>query len=242
MEPKIRSEDQICGGARMNRNVQGYDFMNPLLNGRPLPLEKEPSPMRIVYMVIEDAKLSGAVQAALESKGVPAVSLHVPGECAAYARADALSCLLLDEESAGTDFSVLSHLLRNRDSPPIILLTQNGDVPSCVRALRNGAHDYLTLPLMTPRLFQAVASAFDTDQALRAQRQAAAELRSRWESLTTREAEIMHYAVRGFLNKQTAAELNITENTVQVHRGRVMRKMHAASLAELVCMSLRLSS
>jgi len=225
----------------MNRTVQSYDFTNPLPKGSPLPLKEELSPMRVVYMVIEDAKLSRMVQTALESKGLAAVSLHVPAECAAYAR-DAVSCLLLDEESAGTDFSVLPHLSRNRNFPPIILLTRNADVPSCVRAVRNGAHDYLPLPLMTPRLFHAVASAFDTDQTLRAQRQAEAELRNRWESLTSREAEIMHYAVRGFLNKQTAAALNITENTVQVHRGRVMRKMHAASLAELVCMSLRLSN
>lgn len=193
-------------------------------------------------MVIEDMRVSRALEAALESYGIGTVSLNTIEEYAAYACADVTSCLLLSEESAGMDFCVLPRLLQNRDFPPIILLTSNGDVPSCVRALRNGAHDYLTLPLMTSRLHQAVESAFDKDQTVRAHRQVAAELRSRWESLTAREAEIMHYTVRGFLNKQTAAELNITENTVQVHRGRVMRKMHAASLAELVCMSLKLSS
>ncbi|WP_047495411.1 response regulator transcription factor [Terriglobus sp. TAA 43] len=197
--------------------------------------------MKIVYTVVEDLRLSHTLHTALAANGVAVISLHSSSECLSHENRHVASCLLLSEGLAGMDCGSLPYL-RERNSPPIIIISVNGDVPSCVRALRKGAHDYLTVPLMAPRLFQAIESAFDADRRLRAELQETAELRSRWASLTTREAEIMHYAVRGFLNKQTAAELKITENTVQVHRGRVMRKMHATSLAELVLMSVRLSS
>jgi len=197
--------------------------------------------VKIIYTVVEDPRLSRVLHTALAANGVAVIPLRSSGDCLTHEGHHVASCLLLSEGLAGTDCGSLP-FLRERNSPPIIIISANGDVPSCVRALRKGAHDYLTVPLMAPRLFQAIESAFDADRRLRAQLRETAELRSRWKSLTTREAEIMHYTVRGFLNKQTAAELKITENTVQVHRGRVMRKMHATSLAELVRMSLRLSS
>jgi FixJ family two-component response regulator len=136
----------------------------------------------------------------------------------------------------------LQRLLSRTFSPPIIFLSDDGDIPSCVRAIKEGAHDFLTLPLMTTYLLKAMEAAFERDRSARALRQYNQSLRSRWRSLTPREAEVMRYVVDGFLNKQTAGELRITENTVQVHRGRVMRKMEADSLAALVSMALRLAA
>lgn len=125
--------------------------------------------------------------------------------------------------------------------PPTIVLSEAGDIPSCVRAIRGGAHDFLTLPLMAPHLIESIRTAFEKDEQVIAIRRENDSLRRRWKSLTSREAEVMRYVVDGFLNKQTASELSITENTVQVHRGRVMRKMGADSFAALVRMSLKLA-
>jgi FixJ family two-component response regulator len=132
-------------------------------------------------------------------------------------------------------------MLAPTSPPPIIFLSDRRDIPFCVRAIKEGAIDFLTLPLTTPHLLKAMEAAFAKDGAALLLRQQGGDLRNRWQSLTSREAEVMRYAVGGFLNKQTAAELSIAENTVQVHRGRVMRKMGADSFAALVRMALELA-
>jgi DNA-binding CsgD family transcriptional regulator len=106
--------------------------------------------------------------------------------------------------------------------------------------MKAGALDFLALPFVDAHLLDVMETAFKKDNAASAATLQEEELYRRWRSLTSREAEVMRYVVAGFLNKQTAGELNIAENTVQVHRGRIMRKMHADSFAALVRMSLRL--
>jgi FixJ family two-component response regulator len=134
----------------------------------------------------------------------------------------------------------LQRRLAHTFSPPIIFLSTDGDIPSCARAIKEGALDFLTLPSITSRLVRAMEAAFRRHASTLRFWGEHEALRRRWLSLTSREAEVMRYVVDGFLNKQTAGELRIAENTVQVHRGRVMKKMRADSLASLVCMALRL--
>jgi FixJ family two-component response regulator len=132
--------------------------------------------------------------------------------------------------------------LAERGAPPVVFVTSHGDPVSVVRAMKNGAIDFITDPIDYQQLMTAVELAFVEDLERRNERIELASLLARWRSLTPRETEVFHYTVAGLLNKQAAAELDVAENTYQVHRGRVMRKMKANSLADLVCMSTKLES
>ena len=120
---------------------------------------------------------------------------------------------------------------------PIVFLTGHGDIPASVQAMKAGAVEFLTKPFDEQDLLQAIQEAVERDQRIRQQHAKMRELQSRYESLTAREQEVMQRVISGLLNKQIAAELNIAEYTVKIHRGRVMRKMHAESLADLVRMA-----
>jgi len=120
---------------------------------------------------------------------------------------------------------------------PIVFLTGHGNIPASVQAMKAGAVEFLTKPFDDEQLLQAIKEAVQRDRKSRQQHAAMRELRDRHESLTAREQEVMRLVVSGLLNKQIAGELNITEFTVKIHRGRVMRKMHADSLADLVRMA-----
>ncbi|HET9069797.1 MAG TPA: LuxR C-terminal-related transcriptional regulator, partial [Amaricoccus sp.] len=127
-----------------------------------------------------------------------------------------------------------------RDHPPIVFLTGHGDIPSSVRAIKRGAADFLTKPFGEAELMAAIAAAIDRDRAERADRGALAGLRHRYATLTPREREVLPLVVGGLLNKQAAALLGISEVTLEIHRRNVMRKMAAASLADLVRIAGRL--
>ena len=120
---------------------------------------------------------------------------------------------------------------------PIVFLTGHGNIPASVQAMKAGAVEFLTKPFDEQDLLQAIQEAIERDRRARQQQAEMRELQNRFESLTAREQEVMQQVVSGLLNKQVAAELNITEYTVKIHRGRVMRKMHAQSLADLVRMA-----
>jgi len=195
----------------------------------------------IAYVLIDDEELGPQISSAIEDSGIRAKWFRSPANYLAYGPPEAASCLLISRGLLGMPGLDLQRFFADRIPPPIIVLSNDGDIPACVRAIKDGAHDFLTFPLVTSRLLEAISEGFQKDRANFAMRQEQEDLRNRWQSLTLREAEVMRYVVGGFLNKQTAAELRISENTVQVHRGRVMRKMQADSFAALVCMSLQLS-
>jgi FixJ family two-component response regulator len=196
---------------------------------------------RVAYIVTDEGQLGADVSAITDANGIRAKWFRSASGYLDYQRPEVPSCLLISlrlSNMSGLDFQ---RMLAGTITPPIILVSDDGDIPSCVCAMREGAHDFLTLPLVPSHLLNTMNAAFRKDTAALVVRQEREGLRKRWRSLTSREAEVMRYVVGGFLNKQTAAELSITENTVQVHRGRVMRKMRADSFATLVRMSLKLA-
>ena len=196
---------------------------------------------KIAYIVTDDELLGNAVGCMIEANGIRAKWFRSDLEYLVYERPEVASCLLISRRLSDSSGLDLQGMLKGNHIPPIIVLSDDGDIPSCVRAIKDGAHDFLTLPLTTSRLLDAMNAAFQKDRANLVVRQENEDLRNRWRSLTSREAEVMRYVVGGFLNKQTAAELRITENTVQVHRGRVMRKMQADSFAALVRIALKVA-
>jgi FixJ family two-component response regulator len=146
----------------------------------------------------------------------------------------------LDIELPDINGLELQRKLADTDGPPIIFVTGHGDIPSGIRAMKNGAIEFLTKPVDATQLLDALRQGIAADRKKRQELADSASLRARLASLTPREVEVFRLVVTGLLNKQAAAELGITETTIQVHRGRVMRKMKADSLADLVRMSSRL--
>jgi FixJ family two-component response regulator len=154
--------------------------------------------------------------------------------------ADVPACLVLDVRFPGSSPSGLDfqRKLAEADNPlPIIFITGHGDVPMSVQAMKHGAVEFLTKPVREQELLDAIRHAIDRDRERRERDATSVSLRKRFESLTAREREIMRLVSRGLVNKQIAAELGLSEVTVKVHRGHVMQKMAAKSLADLVRMS-----
>ena len=131
----------------------------------------------------------------------------------------------------------LQQQLLAEDSPPIVFITGHGDVPSSVRAMKAGAIEFLSKPFREQELLQAIGIAIDRDRIARQKRLELAELQKHYNLLTPREREVLPFVVAGFANKVTAADLGISEITIGVHRGQIMRKMGAKSLAELIRMA-----
>ena len=194
----------------------------------------------IIYVVDDDAAVAEALCELLASLGWRAVSFSSAGEYLAYPAPDLPACLVLDVELPDINGLEVQRRLSHGIHPPIVFITGHGDIPSSVRAIKGGAVDFLTKPISEASLMTAVQTAIERDRADRSEREELSILRNRFATLTPREREVLPLVVSGLLNKQAAAELGISEITLQIHRGKIMQKMDAASLADLVRLAERL--
>jgi len=188
----------------------------------------------IVFIVDDDARMREALSDLLESLGWRAVALGSAGEYMSYPRPDLPACLILDVELPDINGLDFQKQISHGDHPPIVFLTGHGDISSSVRAIKDGAVDFLTKPFTEGDLVEAIQSAVERDRAVRQERAEFETLRGRLASLTPREREVLPLVVSGLLNKQAAAELGISEVTLQIHRSKIMQKMEVVSLADLV--------
>jgi FixJ family two-component response regulator len=194
----------------------------------------------IVFLVDDDARLREALGDLLAAHGMCVAAFGSAGEYMEAEKPDLPACLILDVELPDINGLDLQGQITEQDHPPIIFITGHGDIPSSVRAIKHGAMDFLTKPFSDAALMAAIDMALAEDRKRRAARGEAAALRQRYLSLTPREREVLPLVVSGLLNKQAAAELGISEVTLQIHRRNVMQKMAAASLADLVRIAERL--
>jgi FixJ family two-component response regulator len=194
----------------------------------------------IVFIVDDDARMREALSELLEALGWHAVTFGSAGEYIAYPRPDLPACLILDVELPDINGLAFQKQLSHDIHPPIVFITGHGDIPSSVRAIQGGAVDFLTKPVGENDLIAAVRAAIDRDRIQRSARAELAELGRRLSALTPREREVLPLVVSGLLNKQAAAELGISEITIEMHRSKIMPKMQAASLADLVRIAERL--
>jgi FixJ family two-component response regulator len=194
----------------------------------------------IVYLVDDDPRVRQAITELLESFQLTVISFESAASYLAHARVDTAACLVLDLQLPQMNGLDLQKQLGPESGPPIVFISGHGDIPSTVCAMKAGAVEFLTKPVDPEALFTAVRSAFDQDRDRRRQQADLAGLQRRLALLSAREREVLPLVVAGLLNKQSAAILGITEVTLQIHRGQIMRKMAATSFAELVRMSGKL--
>jgi RNA polymerase sigma factor (sigma-70 family) len=195
----------------------------------------------LVFVVDDDPSMRGALERLLRASDLEVESFASAGDFLEREPTEVPCCLVLDvrmPELTGLD---LQQALRDSDREiPIVFLTGHADVPTTVRAIKFGAEDFLEKPPRGQELLDAVERALERDRRSRVERALLAELGKRLDSLTPRQREVLELVVGGLLNKQIASRLGTTEKTIKKHRGRVMRKMQADSLAHLVQMAGRL--
>ncbi len=191
-----------------------------------------------MLVVDDDSSLRGAVSSLLRSTGLRVETFGSVAEFLDANLPSAAGCLILDIRLPGqSGLDLQAELVREDIRIPIIFISGYGDVPMTVKAMKAGAIDFLTKPFSDQDLLNAVSAALDLDRTRRDTEQKLSNLQARFQSLTSREREVMTYVTSGLLNKQTAHEMGLSEITVKVHRGNLMRKMAARSLPELVRMA-----
>ena len=195
-----------------------------------------PQSGEMVYVVDDDISIREAMTDLLVALKLPVKSFESAESFLRHERVDAAACLILDLELPEMNGLELQTHLAHTPDIPVIFMTGHGDIPSSVRAMKGGALEFLTKPVDHKVLAAAVRMALDLNRQARSRQADMARLRDRVSSLTPREREVLPLLVMGYLNKQVAAALGISEVTVQIHRGRIMRKMAAPSFADLVRM------
>jgi FixJ family two-component response regulator len=194
----------------------------------------------IVFLVDDDPRVREALCSLISSVGLRVAAFGSAAEFLEFEKPDAPSCLILDLQLPDVNGLELQRELAGGEAPPIVFITGHGDVPSSVRAMKAGAIEFLSKPFGEQELLQAIDAALSLDGIARQKRSELAELQKHYALLTPREREILPFVVAGFANKETAGELGTSEITIGVHRGQIMRKMGARSLAELVRMADKL--
>lgn len=202
---------------------------------------KEAEP--IVYIIDDDPLIRGGIQSLVKSIGLRAVTFGSASEFLAAKRPDVASCLVLDVRMPGqSGLDLHRQLVEANVHTPVIFITGHGDIPMSVQAMKQGASEFLTKPVRGQDLLDAVQTAIKHDRELRKDWIELESMRSRFDSLTPREVEVLNLVVAGLLNKQIADELGTSELTIKTHRAHVMEKTKAESLAHLVRMAERLKA
>jgi FixJ family two-component response regulator len=195
----------------------------------------------IVYVVDDDASFRKAVSRLLRTAGLEVEALASAQEFLDHPIADRPSCLVLDVRMPGpSGIDLQAALQKARRDIPIVFMTGHGDVSTSVRAMKGGAVDFLEKPFRAPELLACVQRGLARSEQSRGERAERAAIERRFATLTSRERDVLRLVVTGLLNKQIAGELSIAEKTVKIHRGHVMQKMEAGSVAELVPMTQKL--